>query len=110
MISEERILSLFRSVKKPLAFMEVLSRLGLEKPESRQLKKLLRQLVKDGNIIRTRKGKYGLTEEMSLIKGIFEAHRDGYGFVIPEEPNTKDLFIPPRSTLGAMEGDRVIAR
>lgn len=110
MISEERILSLFRSTKKPLAFMEVLSRLGIEKPEGRQLKKLLRRLVKNGNIIRTRKGKYGLTDEMSLIKGIFEAHRDGYGFVIPEEPNTKDLFIPPRSTLGAMEGDRVIAR
>ena len=58
----------------------------------------------------TRKGLYGPAEEMNLITGYFEAHRDGYGFVISEKPGERDLFIPPRGTFGAMNGDRVIVR
>ncbi|HCL81149.1 MAG TPA: hypothetical protein DHW81_02645, partial [Nitrospiraceae bacterium] len=67
-------------------------------------------MVNDGNIVRTRKGLYGLSEEMSLVTGYFEAHRDGYGFVILERPGERDVFIPARATLGAMDNDRVVAR
>ncbi len=41
------------------------------------------------------------------------AHRDGYGFVVPDSPRTDldgDLFIPPDQLGDAMHGDRVIAR
>ena len=45
--------------------------------------------------------------------GRLVAHRDGYGFVVPDEPRTDfdgDLFIG-RAALGdAMHGDRVLAR
>jgi ribonuclease R len=58
----------------------------------------------------TRKGLYGPAEEMNLITGYFEAHKDAYGFVISEKPGERDLFIPPRGTMGAMNGDRVIVR
>jgi ribonuclease R len=47
---------------------------------------------------------------MNLITGFFEAHKDGYGFVIPDKFGERDLFVPPRRTLGAMSGDRVVAR
>jgi ribonuclease R len=67
-------------------------------------------MVNDGDIVRTRKGLYGPAEEMNLITGYFEAHRDGYGFVILEKPGERDVFIPARATLGAMDNDRVIAR
>ena len=71
---------------------------------------MLRELVREGEIVLTRKGLYGPAEEMNLITGYFEAHRDGYGFVISEKPGERDLFIPPRGTFGAMNGDRVIVR
>jgi ribonuclease R len=47
---------------------------------------------------------------MNLITGSFEAHKDGYGFVLPDKSGERDLFIPRRKTLGAMSGDRVVAR
>jgi ribonuclease R len=110
MIKRDPVLNLFMSSKKPMSFRELVSLLGLDRRESRQLKKTLAMLVKSGEVIRTKKGRYGLVQEMSLTKGFFEAHRDGYGFVIPEEPGKGDIFVPPRATLGAMEGDRVIVR
>jgi ribonuclease R len=45
--------------------------------------------------------------------GRLVAHRDGYGFVVPEKPRVDldgDLFIPPDQMHDAMHGDRVAAR
>ncbi len=51
--------------------------------------------------------------DASLIAGRLVAHRDGYGFVVPEEPVPEmegDLYIG-RDNLGdAMHGDHVLAR
>lgn len=104
------VLDEIKSMKRPLSFRLLSERLGLAKKHSRQLKKILRQLVKEGEIIRTRKGLYGPPAEMSLVTGYFEAHREGYGFVILERPGQRDIFIPARATLGAMDNDVVIAR
>jgi ribonuclease R len=49
----------------------------------------------------------------SLVPGRLVAHRDGYGFVVPDHPLTHvegDLFIPPNAMHDAMHGDRVLAR
>jgi ribonuclease R len=49
----------------------------------------------------------------NLIAGRLSAHRDGYGFVIPDQPIPKmdgDLFIPRDRMGDAMNGDRVLAR
>jgi ribonuclease R len=49
----------------------------------------------------------------NLISGRLVAHRDGYGFVVPDEPIPKvegDLFIPPNNLEDAMHGDHVLAR
>ncbi|MGE5299471.1 MAG: ribonuclease R [Acidobacteriota bacterium] len=95
---------------KPLSFREVLYLLGLSKSEGRALKRILRELVGSGEIVRTRKGLYGPSEDMSLLTGYYEAHRDGFGFVISEKPGERDIFIPPGQAMGAMNGDRVVAR
>ena len=47
------------------------------------------------------------------IIGRLVAHRDGYGFVVPEKPRNDfegDLFIPPDQMHDAMHGDHVAAR
>ena len=48
-----------------------------------------------------------------VLVGRLVAHRDGYGFVVPEKPRADldgDLFIPPNQMHDAMHGDRVAAR
>jgi len=111
MVNKESILAFFREkTGKPLGFKEIVSLMHLSHPEARALKRLLRQMLRAGDIVMTRKGLYGPSEDMNLITGRFEAHRDGYGFVILEKPGERDIFVPARWTLGAMDNDRVIAR
>ncbi len=110
MINRERVLKFFSTCSRPMSFKEAAAQMKLTPKESRLLKKILRSAVRSGELIMTRKGRYGTPEEMSLVRGYFEAHRDGYGFVIPEDPGQRDVFVPSKATLGAMAGDRVIVR
>jgi ribonuclease R len=95
---------------KPLSLRDITKALDIHKTELRTLKRIMRSLLNSGDIFMTKTGNYGLAEKMNLITGEFEAHRDGYGFVLPEKSGERDIFIPPRKTMGAMSGDRVIAR
>jgi len=48
-----------------------------------------------------------------VVTGRLVAHRDGYGFVIPDKPIPGiegDVFIPPTAVADAMHGDRVRVR
>ncbi len=93
-----------------MLFKDMARLMALSKPETRALKRLLRDMLRQGEIVLNRKGLYGPAEEMNLATGYFAAHRDGYGFVISEKPGERDFFIPPKGTLGAMKGDRVMVR
>jgi ribonuclease R len=109
--NREAVLNFLRTkTDKPSSIKEVAKSLGLYKKEIRPLKRIMESLIRSGDVFRTRSGFYGLAEKMNLTTGFFEAHRDGYGFVIPEKSGERDLFIPPRKTSGAMSGDRVVAR
>jgi ribonuclease R len=111
MITKDLAIKFFKEkVTRPISFREIVYSLKLSSSERRKLKRLLREMTSGGEIVKTRKGLYGPAEEMSLVTGYFEAHRDGYGFIIPEEPGKRDIFIPARATLGAMDNDRVVAR
>ncbi|MGB8848678.1 MAG: VacB/RNase II family 3'-5' exoribonuclease [Candidatus Acidiferrales bacterium] len=49
----------------------------------------------------------------NLIPGRFIAHRDGYGFVVPSEPQPRlegDIYIGRDKSGDAMHGDHVLAR
>ncbi len=62
---------------------------------------------------RTASGARALPKDPNLLTGRLVAHRDGYGFVVPDRPVPEmegDLFIG-RDNLGdAMHGDSVVAR
>lgn len=111
MVNRQSVLSFFREkTRRPLSFREAAYQMGLSRSEGRALKKVLRQMLRDGELVRTRKGLYGPAEAMSLVTGYFEAHREGFGFVILEKPGQRDVFIPARAAHSAMDGDRVVAR
>ncbi|MDA8173739.1 MAG: ribonuclease R [Nitrospiraceae bacterium] len=110
MALREEILGRLRDKARPQSFKELAKDLRLGKAESKKLKRMLDQMTSTGDLVLTRKGLYAPPGEINLIKGYFEAHRDGFGFVIPDSPKERDLFIPPPATMGAMNNDKVIAR
>lgn len=106
----EYILDFIKKSAKPLSFIEISDSFNLKSSARKKLKKILRELIEEGNIIKNRKGLYLPVREAKLVTGFFESHKEGYGFVIPDSPMETDIFIPPHATMGAMDGDRVIAR
>lgn len=52
-----------------------------------------------------------MPQQKLTVTGRLACHRDGYGFVIPEDPSIGgDVFIPPGRMGQAMHGDQVVAR
>ena len=65
-------------------------------------------MVRDGQLIQTRRNAFGLPARMDLVKGRISAHRDGYGFVIPDDGGS-DLYVSSREMRKVLHGDRVLA-
>jgi ribonuclease R len=111
MVNKETVLSFFKEkTRKPLGFREIVSLMKPSHAEARALKRILRIMVRAGDLVLTRKGLYGPAENMNLLTGYFEPHKDGYGFVIMEKPGERDLFIPAWGISGSMTNDRVLVR
>ncbi|PVZ70416.1 ribonuclease R [Pelagibaculum spongiae] len=73
------------------------------------LRRRLRAMVRDGQLVCNRKGEYGLVTKMDLIKGRVHAHKEGFGFLIPED-TSDDLFLNTHQMSSLLHGDRVLAR
>ncbi len=78
-------------------------------PQQEALSKRLVAMVRDGQLVQNRRGAYGPVTQMNLVAGSVQAHRDGFGFLIPDAGGD-DIFLPPRQMRALMNGDRVLVR
>lgn len=85
-------------------FMEVPSN------ERDEFNYIIKELENDGELIITKKGKIMPLSDMQLVKGIFQGNAKGFGFVMPDETRTRDIFIPEEYVGGAMHKDLVLAQ
>ena len=69
----------------------------------------LSAMERDGLLLPNRKGELLLVSRLELIAGRISGHRDGFGFLIPDD-GSPDLFLPPREMQKAMHGDRALVR
>jgi len=106
----EAILSFLREAGRPLKRKQFAEAFVIHDPEIRQaLGRRLKAMERDGQLIRNRRGSYGLIEKMDLIKGRVIGHPDGYGFVVPDEGG-KDLYLSGKEMRTVLNGDRVLVR
>jgi ribonuclease R len=107
----ERILEFMKEeAYKPLTFRELITVLDVPNEDIDIFRELLDDLESKGMIFRTRKNRYGTPEKMNLVVGRFQGNERGYGFVIPDDEDSKDVFISIDNTGSAMHNDRVVAR
>ena len=103
------ILKMLEKHGKPLQRKDIITALKVESDDSREiLRRRLRAMVRDGQLIQTRRNAFGLPARMDLVKGRISAHRDGFGFVIPDDGGS-DLYISSREMRKVLHGDRVLA-
>ena len=103
------ILKMLEKHGSPLQRKDINVALNVELDDSREiLRRRLRAMVRDGQLIQTRRNAFGLPKRMDLLKGRVSAHRDGFGFVIPDDGGS-DLYISSREMRKVLHGDRVLA-
>ncbi|MBD9426892.1 ribonuclease R [Pseudomonas sp. PDM15] len=108
--SRELILQHLAERGSPAAREELLAELGLTTEEQEEaLRRRLRAMERDGQLIYTRRGTYAPVDKLDLICGRISGHRDGFGFLVPDD-GSDDLFLSPAQMRLVFDGDRALAR
>ena len=89
----------------PMKIKELSIVLGVSKQDRPVLERILTELIGEGKIEITKRGKYQKSQ-VKLLVGTFTSHPKGFGFVTIEDMD-EDVFIPADKTLDAMHKDTV---
>ena len=107
--SRQDILDLLEDHGRPLQRKNIVERLDVVSDDSREiLRRRLQAMIRDGQLVKNRRNAFGLPAKMDLVAGRISAHKDGYGFVMPEDGES-DLYLSPRQMRSVLHGDRVLA-
>ncbi len=107
--SREHILKLLNKAGKPLTEQQIARALKLRTEQEVALERRLKAMLRDGQLVRNRRGAFGLIDKLDLIRGRVLGHRDGFGFLAPEGGG-EDLFLSPRQMRLVFDGDLVLGR
>jgi len=104
---KNRILEIFQAAGRSLSLHEVGERLASGRKHRQKIAGELESLVAQGRLVLLRNRRYALPREGDVTIGRLSLHRDGYGFVVPEQGGDNDVYVAARDLDGAMQGDRV---
>lgn len=108
--SREFIIQQLEQIGEPIGHPELCKQLKLKDEEQAEaLRRRLIAMSRDGQILSTRRGMFGLAAHMDLFKGRVQGNKDGFGFFIPED-GSGDLFLNAREMEKLFDGDEVLAR
>ncbi|MET3134426.1 ribonuclease R [Oxalobacteraceae bacterium GrIS 1.11] len=107
--SREEILGIFRSVNAPLDPQSLAQSLAVHADSLDVLVRRLKAMERDGQLKSDASGAFVLAEQVGFISGRVSSHRDGFGFVIPDDASP-DLFLSEKEMQKVLHGDKVMAR
>lgn len=108
--SREYILQCLEDAGRPLKRSELVEAFDLKEEEQQEaLRRRLRAMERDAQVIYTRRGAYGLVDKMDLVAGVVMGNREGYGFLIPDD-GSDDLYLSQGQMKGVFHGDKILAR
>lgn len=108
--SREAVLAHLTRRGEPMSLKRLAAELNVEgERDLDSFARRLRAMERDGQLLKNRRGRYGLIEKMDMVRGHVIGHPDGFGFLEPDEGG-EDLFLSPREMRQVLHGDRVVAR
>ena len=108
--SREFILETLTEAGVPLIFDEMSQALSLSGEDDLvALGRRLGAMVRDGQLVRNRNDAFCLVNKRDLIAGRVIGHKDGFGFVKPDEGGD-DVYLYPREMRALFHNDRVVVR
>ncbi len=111
--SREYILTFLEAHSQPMNRNDLFDALKLSGEEEYEgLRRRLRAMERDGQLVFTRRQCYALPERLDLVKGYVIGHKDGHGWVRPEGSVNKedDLVLPHHQMKTIIHGDYVLVQ
>lgn len=104
------ILKLLEDRGHPLSHRQICADFGIHDEDMVEaLRRRLKAMERDGQLRLNRRGAYGVIDKMNLIAGLIIGHRDGFGFLKPDD-GSDDLFLSARQMRCGFDGDRALVR
>jgi len=93
-------------------FKQLVRELHLQGEKRDALEDVLDRLAEKGQLVELRSGHFvAVGANSEYVSGRLSIHRDGFGFLIPDQPleNVQgDIFLPPSEAAEGMHGDRAL--
>jgi ribonuclease R len=107
--SREFIMEVLNDYGKPMSRYQLFDKLHLgEESKQEALGFRLKAMLRDGQIMQDRRGRFCLLQKINLRRGSVQGHPDGFGFFIPDEGGA-DMVLSAKEMRAVMHGDLVLA-
>ncbi|MEO7465229.1 MAG: ribonuclease R, partial [Nitrosospira sp.] len=107
--SREFMLQILKEQGIPMNEKALQNLLEITEEENDIFSRRVSAMLREGQLMRNRKGDICVVEKLDLIKGKVQGHADGFGFLIPDD-GSPDLFLSAKEMHKALHGDRVMVR
>lgn len=107
----DKLIELMNDAKyKPSKIEDILRMLDIDYGQRYVLENILKDMEKEGLVFRTKNEKYALPEKLDLVRGKIDSNPKGFAFLIPDNKDIDDIFIPSDCMNSAMHNDIVFVR
>ncbi|MCG6900069.1 MAG: ribonuclease R [Gammaproteobacteria bacterium] len=108
--SRELILAVITEADHPVNRADLETLLGIHDENGAEaLRRRLNAMLRDGQLVRNRRGCYALADQFDLVQGRVVGHPDGFGFLVTDDEGD-DVYLSARQMRALFHGDRVLAR
>ncbi|MGE3161566.1 MAG: ribonuclease R [Burkholderiales bacterium] len=105
----DEILDALERARAPLTRADLLRGLAVGARERAPFLASLAKLEKSGRVVQNRAGSYLVAKRIAVTAGRIEGHRDGHGFLVPDDGGPW-VFLPPGEMRQVLHGDRAAVR
>ncbi|MGL5741129.1 MAG: ribonuclease R [Legionella sp.] len=107
--SREFIMDVLNEYGKPMSRNQLFDKLHVNEERKQEVMGFrLKAMLRDGQIMQDRRGRFCLMQKINLSRGTVQGHPDGFGFFIPDD-GADDMFLSAKEMRAVMHGDIVLA-